>query len=411
MALLTIGLTGALVLTLALTLYVTVRSALRSNLEGPLITRAKQQSGELITLVRHPEGEREHEDVTAGVFTIYVNAHLAIVGGSFSPLGNGLSDAQAAARALQNQRPVLSSVSSAAGQQYLVYSQPVLRHGKVLGLVQTGISAQQYTRNLDALLRILLLVGGVGLLVSTGISALVVRRALQPIRFALRRQRDFVADAAHEFRTPLTVIRSTAEIALQTDNAAEQHEPWDRILVQSRHLTRMITDLSLLARADAGMLLLDRHPLNLCHLIQQTVADLEPLAADRSLRLTVHPCVETQMVGDPDRLCQLLIILLDNALKYTPAGGAITVTLNAARHHLKLQVRDTGPGIAPQDLPHLFDRFYRADHSSGIDSAGLGLAIGQSIAEAHGGRLSAANAPDGGAVFTAILHTGRDVKT
>lgn len=409
MALLSIGLTGALVLILALTLYLTVRNALRSNLEGPLIARAEQQSGELIKLLHDPD-DREHEDVTAGVFTTYVNAHLKIVGASFNPLGNVLSDAQAAAQALRSKRSVLSSRSSAAGQQYLLYSHPVIRQGQVLGVVQTGISAQQYARNLDALLRILLLVGGIGLLVSTAISAMVVRRALRPIRFALRRQRDFVADAAHEFRTPLTVIRSTAELALKTDSSEDQHEPWDRILVQSRHLTRMITDLSLLARADTGMLLLDRQPLNLCRLIQQTVADLEPLAADRSVQLTVQPCVETRILGDADRLRQLLIILLDNALKHTPAGGAVTVTLEPDRHQLRLQVQDTGPGIAARDLPHLFNRFYRADHSSGIDSAGLGLAIGQSIAEAHGGHLTAANATDSGAIFTATLHLGRALK-
>ncbi|MDQ2743563.1 MAG: HAMP domain-containing histidine kinase [Chloroflexota bacterium] len=410
MALLTIGLTGALVVILAFTVYLTVRSALRSNLEGPLITRAEHQSPDLINLLHNPEHEREQEDVTAGVFITYVNAHLAIVGGSINPFGAAIPDPQAAAQAVQSGQPVLSARSSAAGQQYLLYSHPVIGHRQVIGVVQTGISSQQYARNLDALLRILLVVGAVGLLVSAAISALVVRRALHPIRFALRRQRDFVADAAHEFRTPLTVIRSTAEFGMKTDSAEEQHDLWDRVLVQSRHLTRMIADLSLLARADTGMLLLERRPLDLCHLIQQTVEDLEPLAADRSVQLTAQPCAEAHMLGDSDRLRQLLIILLDNALKHTPAGGAVTVSAEPDRQQLRLVVRDTGPGIAPHDLPHLFSRFYRADHSTGMESAGLGLAIGQSIAEAHGGHLEVANATEGGAIFTATLRIGRDVK-
>jgi len=109
------------------------------------------------------------------------------------------------------------------------------------------------------------------------------------------------------------------------------------------------------------------------------------------------------MLGDAGRLRQLLLILLDNAVKYTPEGGDIEVSVERRRSRAQLRVHDSGPGIDAHDLPNLFDRFYQADRARGVAGSGLGLAIGRRIAEAHGGHLSAMNAPDGGAIFTISL--------
>ena len=127
------------------------------------------------------------------------------------------------------------------------------------------------------------------------------------------------------------------------------------------------------------------------------------LAEERGVRLCVEAPQETRVLGDVGRLRQVLLILLDNALKYTPEGGGITVRVARQGGQARLEVRDTGPGLAPADLPHLFERFYRADKARSSDGTGLGLAIGRWIAEAHGGRIAAATAPEGGALFTVTL--------
>ncbi len=127
------------------------------------------------------------------------------------------------------------------------------------------------------------------------------------------------------------------------------------------------------------------------------------LAEERGVRLAVEAGGVTRVVGDAVRLRQALLILLDNALKYTPDGGAITVSVTRQGGQVRLRVQDSGPGLAPEDLPHLFERFYRADKARGSAGSGLGLSIVRWIAEAHGGRITAANAPERGALFTITL--------
>ena len=144
-----------------------------------------------------------------------------------------------------------------------------------------------------------------------------------------------------------------------------------------------------------------RAPLDLSRLVVETVAGVEVLAEDRGVRLVVETPGAVRVVGDAGRLRQALLILLDNALTYTPDDGSITV--GAARRARAAAGGDSGPGIAPEDLPHLFERFYRADKARGSTGSGLGLSIGRWIAEAHGGRLTAANAPGRGALFTVTL--------
>jgi signal transduction histidine kinase len=155
------------------------------------------------------------------------------------------------------------------------------------------------------------------------------------------------------------------------------------------------------------VLTLERQPLDLSRLAIQTAEGVEILAEEHDVRLRVEAPEETRVLGDAGRLRQLLLILLDNALKHTPAGGAITVRVERQGGRARLQVRDSGPGIDPHDLPHLFDRFYRADRARSGEGMGLGLSIGRWIAEAHGGAIAAANAPDHGALFTVTLPLAR----
>ena len=248
----------------------------------------------------------------------------------------------------------------------------------------------------------MLLVGACGLVAAAGITGLVVRRALLPIRAALRHQRDFVADAAHELRAPLTILRTAAELWLEPGTVEDQEDAVEQVLVQSNHLARLVDDLSLLARVDSGAVSVAHDRIDFGRLVAGVVDGVALLAEDRDVhvRLAVE---EVQVRGDASRLRQLLLILLDNALKHTPPHGSIDVQVARQGGHARLQVRDTGPGIDPRDLPHLFDRVYRADRARSGEGTGLGLAIGRWIAVAHGGSIRAANAPGGGALFTVVL--------
>jgi signal transduction histidine kinase len=226
---------------------------------------------------------------------------------------------------------------------------------------------------------------------------------LQPIHLALRRQRDFVADAAHELRTPLAIQRTAMELGLAADTLGAQQGAIEQALSQNVHLARLVDSLSLLARADSGAVTLERGPVDLARLAVEAGNGVEILAEERAVRLRVEAPHDTWVSGDAGRLRQVLLILLDNALKFTPDHGAITVRVARQGGQARLEVRDSGPGIAAEDLPYLFDRFYRADKARSSGGTGLGLAIARWIVEAHGGRITAANAPGGGALFAVTL--------
>jgi signal transduction histidine kinase len=168
---------------------------------------------------------------------------------------------------------------------------------------------------------------------------------------------------------------------------------------------RLVTDLLALARADAGQLLA-RRPLMLDALLVDVYQQAHRQAPD--VRLSIGELEQVEIQGDPDRLKQLLLNLVDNACRYTPPGGTVTLGLVAHEGIAALSVRDTGPGIPPEALPHIFERFYRADHarSREIGGTGLGLAISQVIAEAHGGRIEVESRVGEGSTFTAHLPTG-----
>ncbi len=260
-------------------------------------------------------------------------------------------------------------------------------------------------------LRILVLVLAVGgiaaLVVASGVGAAYATRALVPIRHslvgqreALRRQREFAADASHELRTPLTVIRASVE-------DLERH-PGDRVatvgtaLIDIReevdHLTAMVDDLLLLARSDSGAVALERVPVDLGDIASIGAGSLAKVAADRGVRVTVDP-EPAEITGDPARLRQLVVILVDNAIRHAPDGGEVALVVRTDGQDATLVVDDDGPGIGPEDLPRVFDRFYRAPGATG-DGTGLGLAIAAWIVERHGGRIAASQRPTGGARFT-----------
>jgi signal transduction histidine kinase len=263
---------------------------------------------------------------------------------------------------------------------------------------------------LEALLRVLVVGGLLVVLVAFGLGTLYARRALVPIReslraqrVALRRQREFAADASHELRTPLTVIRASVEhLSGHLDRpVGESAEALEDIEAEVDHLTLLVDDLLLLARSDSGALSLDRMPLDLGDIASDAASALGRGAQGRGVSVRVDP--EPAMVdGDPARLRQLVMILVDNAVRHSPRGGTVDVTVRAGGGLAWIEVADQGPGVSPEDMPHVFDRFYRAPGAPS-GGTGLGLAIARWIVERHGGRIGVANREGGGAEFRVEL--------
>ncbi len=221
---------------------------------------------------------------------------------------------------------------------------------------------------------------------------------------AFRRQRQFTADASHELRTPLTAVKGQVEVALTRPREAEAYrDVLQNVNEEVDRLIRLVGSLLTLARADAGQIPLSPEVISVADLVASAVEQVRPAAQQRNVGLDLAPGPPVTLRADEDLLLQLLLNLLDNALKYTPAAGAVSAGWTADGAFVGLWVRDTGAGIAPEHLPHIFDRFYRADKSRSRagGGAGLGLSICRWIAEAHGGSISVESTPGQGSTFTA----------
>ena len=211
---------------------------------------------------------------------------------------------------------------------------------------------------------------------------------------SFRRITQFTADASHELRTPVAIIRTTAEVARRRPRTKKEYaEALDRILAESERTTALVENLMQLARADEVGEETVAEPVRLDGVVRTACADASQMAVDGGLTLTVGEVGECTVFGDSAAIRRLLIVLLDNAIKYSKPAGGIWVDLRLCRWRdrsaTRLEVRDNGIGIAAEDLPHIFERFYRAskDRSRRIDGVGLGLSIAKSIAERHRGQI------------------------
>ena len=223
----------------------------------------------------------------------------------------------------------------------------------------------------------------------------------------LRRQ--MTADIAHELRTPLSVILGYAE-ALSDGKLHGKPAIYDAMYGEARLLSHLVDDLRTLSLADAGELALNRSLTPAGECIERTAASHAELAAQRDVRLDVTLGPDLPLVEvDRERIAQVLANLVGNALRYTPAGGVITLSAIADNDRVLLRVSDTGPGIEPQHLPFVFKRFYRADDARPANGeSGLGLAIARSLVEAQGGSIQVQSEPGQGAMFTVALPAARD---
>ena len=230
----------------------------------------------------------------------------------------------------------------------------------------------------------------------------VINALLERLERASATERRFASDAAHELRTPLAVLRTGLEVALARDRTPEEN----RAALGSAHrealsLCRIADELLMLSRLN-GEVMVDRHKLNLRALLSEIAATVGPLAQAHEIKLTVNAPEDIFVNGNEGHLRRLVVNLLDNALKFTPAGGSIDVGLKSDTNRAIIRVADTGQGIHPAELPHIFDRFFRGAGSPG-EGSGLGLSLCREIARAHGGDIAAANLPQGGCAFVVTL--------
>ena len=234
---------------------------------------------------------------------------------------------------------------------------------------------------------------------------------LERLNASFAQQRQFVADASHELRTPVSVMRTATEVTLEKSHReeSEYREALGLIGQQTLRLTRIVEDMFALARADAGRYPLRRSELYVNELLDETVRAASVLAARKGVSVVVGPRMEAPYCGDEELLRQMLLNLLDNAVKYTAAGGTVTLSLASSDSTYRITVADTGRGIPPEAQSHIFERFYRAEESrarvEGADGAGagLGLSIALWIAQAHSGLIELSYSGPTGTAFIVSL--------
>jgi len=347
--------------------------------------------------------------------------------------------------ALPSGAPPQPTVVTVGGQQLLLDNAALVLHGRVVGVLQVARPLRAIDQPLDIVRRVLVIGGPIATLLAFGVGWLLAGTALRPIARltrtaraigeaqdfdrrvvytgppdevgrlattfnamlarlaeAYQTQRRFVADASHELRTPLTSIRGNVALLRRVPpiDAADRVAILDDLDVESARMARLVGDLLTLARADAGRPL-RREPIPLTPLLAALPRRARVLHPAHTVR--VEGCPDVAVRGDPDALTQVLLVLLDNACKFTPPEGPITVATAVAGDRVTIAVRDTGPGIAPEALPRVFERFYQGDTSRAGTGAGLGLAIARALVEGQGGAIDVESYAGAGSVFTVTL--------
>jgi heavy metal sensor kinase len=344
--------------------------------------------------------------------------------------------------------PTFETVTGLGPYPVRLLTMPVREGGRVTSLLQVGMSLERLHETRQHFLLIMAGVLPFALLLAGGGGWLFARRALAPVdrmiaaaqrisaaHFgerleetgsgdeldrlattlnamlerlddAFRQIRQFSADASHELQTPVTILKGELEVALRMPRSPEAYQHHlQSALEEVERIAALVDGLLLLARADAGVLRMDRQPVDLVQLITEVMEQTRILAAARRLTCEPGALEPVTIQGDYERLRRLLLNLVDNGIKYTPDGGHVTISLHRCGTWAVLQVSDTGIGLCQAEQERVFQRFYRTHtaRAQGQAGAGLGLCIAQSIAEAHGGHIALDSSPGRGSVFSVNL--------
>ena len=239
------------------------------------------------------------------------------------------------------------------------------------------------------------------------------QQAAKKLAEANKAKTDFIADVSHELRTPLTVLRGNAQVGLALDGDPERAELFEEIVEESRRMTRLVEDLLFLARSDAASVPLQKETVDVVPFLHELAGRAEVLVRERGATFESALAGEGQLRVDPARIEQAVLILVDNAAKYGPSGGLVTLSSELSRSgQLRIKVEDRGPGIPSEELPHVFERFYRVDKTRtrqgggerpGQGGTGLGLPIARTIVQAHGGRIEVVSQPEEGTKVSLYL--------
>jgi heavy metal sensor kinase len=434
-------------------IYLTLQHNLYANLDDSLETRAN----DLLPLVSYQEG--------GPTLSQNVSANSPDLGEQFvrvyDSAGRLTFDSSGAAGVVPVDKGAVRTALaggtvthgiSVTGDSFHVRIAPIEQNGRVTGALEVGRSAEDVSDTLRSLLLILGIAYPVTLAVAGFGGVFLAGRALSPVdkvtrlarrisaedlgqRLSLRlpddevgrlartfdemiarlddafrRQRQFTADASHELRTPLTAIKGQVEVALTWPrDPAAYREVLQAVNEDVDRLIRLVGSLLTLARADAGQIPIAQEAVDVSGLVEAAVEQVRAAAGQRNIQLVVEAGPSVTLPADEDLLLQLLLNLLDNAIKYTPSGGEVTAGWSTDGSQVSLWVHDTGVGIASEHLPHIFDRFYRVDkaRSRAEGGVGLGLSICRWIAEAHGGSISVESLPGKGSTFTVRLPTNQ----
>ena len=284
----------------------------------------------------------------------------------------------------------------------MMTAKTVVNHDGSVQTVYVGKDVTAMYNGLQKSTYAMVVLGIVALLLATVLGHILSGRAMVPLREAYEKQRQFAADASHELRTPLAVVMASADL-LENDPS-----------ITTTFLKRLVSDLLLVARSDNKALKLKLQKFDAAELLSQTARLMQPLADKKHIALDIRNCDAHVIQADEQKIKQLMLILVDNAVKYTPDGGEVHVGFEKApRGRVRFFVQDTGIGIAKEDQRRIFDRFYRVDkaRSREMGGNGLGLSIAQEIVNLHQGSIEVTSTLGKGTRFTVELRTKAKAKT
>jgi signal transduction histidine kinase len=353
----------------------------------------------------HESGEEAYDGDLAAIYTLSLDRAGNPQASSMTSASNLTADTSAVASALVNGHD-LRTIQLEGGTQVRLLTYSVDDGGNRPALLQLGRPLSDQQRVLNQLTLAMGILGvGILLVMSAG-GWWLAGRSIAPTEEAWARQQTFIANAGHELRTPLTLLRANAEVALrQTPPGDPRQAKLEDVLAETDHMAKLVDDLLLLSRLDSGAVALEFSKVDARKMLEDLRRQTDALAAQHGVSFTIEGCPHVNLKADSVRLRQVLLILIDNALAHTPAGGEIRISCVVEMGKVRLRMSDTGIGISERDLAHVFERFYQVDHS-GRSGSGLGLSIAKALVSAMGGDLTLTSARGEGTTAELTLPDG-----